>query len=269
MSPNHITQYYKITAFAALLFLVACSTKDPNKEVEEMKKKIAATQLQLEKDADGTYHFMKAGGQPGKITILGSLIEDDASSPRFGQLDPRIRVIAKGGVGHLGQEISVSKNYQPSFGPPEVANVEREDFDQTLVSIGCANEVAADYASLTNLTLKPLPAPLTEDVLNINAHTILLCGKIPLFKENYVSFYTQELILVDAELTSTRAFGAFTIDTLRLNLIGKNKIQTEGPSGPITLSLTTSIYLKVLQAMSKQVTGTLDVISRGSSYQAK
>lgn len=247
----------------------SCTYKDPADEVKEIQKQIDADMRRLETGSDGILNLLKEGGQPGKITITGGIINDDPSSESFGKLDPKVKVIAIGGTGQQGQPIKVMEAYMPVLSPPTTIITRASSSGNDLISIGCSEDLTSEIASLQNLRIKPIPAPLTQDVLNISAHTIVLCGKVDSLKETHLSLYAEELIMIEAEVLSTTAIGFLVVNTARLSLIGNNKIRTQGPKGPMTLSLTKSINLSVLFALDDQNTGTLEVISEGSSYQAK
>lgn len=248
------------------LALASCSYKDPS---DEVNKQIEASIRKFELDTETITDTLKQGGQPGRIIIDGGLIIDDPSSERFGQPDPRVTVLAQGGIGHKGDEAKVLDNYKPVLTPHPSSASRRFSSDRSLISIGCSPDLVSDYASLKNLTIAQVPAPITEDLLGITAHTILLCGKIPQLKESYLSLNSQELVMMDAELHSNKSMGAIIVDTAQLILSGRNKIKTQGASSPYPTSLTNSIHIKVLFALDQQSTGTLEVLSVGSSYQAE
>lgn len=241
------------------LALNACHMKNPSDFDKDLKKMTDEHQRNL----DEMTKPLEAGGQPGSIKISGVIVKDDS------QVDDRITVIAKGGLGKNGVEAPVIETRRPLL----ASKSERTDLSglaqkNSLVAFGCKASDVTAFAEQNALVVSEASAPLAENVMFISAKAVLLCGKVEALQYDFLTIDADELLLDRVDLAHFALSGSIKISTNKLLLSGSNVISTRGLDTAFPLSLVSSIELNVLQEISSNEDGKLLLKSTGASYKA-
>ena len=246
---------------AGVISLSGCNTKNPDEINKDLQKKFDKDNKKNDEMIDELKKSMEQGGQPGKIKVSGIIVNENSKT------DDRITLVVKGGLRKDGTEAKIGKDYQP------VLSVTNEKIDlsiiteqKNLVAVGCDENTVIDFAKERQLEIQNLPAPITKDVMILNAKTVVLCGNLENLKYEFLTVQSDELILDSADFTQVGMIGSTTFNTNKLVLLGSNKIATQGTISSVAMDLAPALELNVMKEISSNEDGKLLIMSTGSLY---
>lgn len=205
---------------------------------------------------------LKAGGQPGEITINGAAVNID------GTLDQRISVEQT--AGESTEKTKISEKNLPKFN----SDLKRKDdykptkFEKYL-NVGCDLKDDSRIAGMVELKNKPNEFGLTDTfgAAASMVDKIFICGKVEV-NETVTILNANEVILDNAELSMWKPLGSITIITDVLSVEGKNLVSTKGISdSTASLLPAPSIFLNVFEKLVGA--GSLKIQSAGGNYVEK
>lgn len=260
------TKEHRLIAFvivfmiAGALGLAGCNVKSVDDSNDRLKKLIA--EQNERNDTELMTRELEQGGFPGTIKIAGVVVND-------GKLDPRITALTKSGIGKSGKPDRLPYLSKPALSSTTAErDLSRASADKSLIAIGCDEQMVIDGARERGLDVRQIPAPLTENVMLIEAKTLILCGNLDELKFQFLNFNSDELILSGVNFTQLSMSGALTFSTNKLVLLGANKISAKGIDSSMPLALVSSLELNVLKKISSDDEGRLLLTSVGASYKA-
>lgn len=247
----------------SILSFSACTIKTDKadtKAAEDVIKKMEEDNKQTQEDFDNILNnpTLVAGGQPGKITVSGIIINPEGETL---QLDERITVSQTPGksssnvvttqVGDKAKAV-LSANF-------EAKELEKLSKNKDFINLNCQQFDRALVEGLKESEAKPL----SKGILMISANTVLACKNIPL-SVLINSISADHLVLIDVDATLSDAVGgSISLATNKLTLIGKNVIVTKGVDSSGYVLSAADIELKVAKTIDGD--GTLQLISTGGN----
>jgi len=207
---------------------------------------------------------MTEGGQPGDIQISGAIVEDRESKP---QLDERVSIVARGGIGISGAEAPIDSSYQPQLSTRLDAKSQfKLPSDHSIISVGCDPETMGRHSQ--SLTVKQ-PIKNKDDItVHIDASTVLLCGKID-FEYQFVAVNADRLILIDMDYSQSGILNVTRFSTNHLVMIGVNKITSKAADLDDTRFPGPILALEVAQEFQPEPGSKMEIVSVGSRYVAR
>lgn len=214
-----------IMSIITMTFLAACSVKTDRKTTDEVIKKIKEDIKKNQEDLDDYLNdlFVLTGGQPGKISVSGVVVQETADKVI---LDTRISISQTPGKNSSNLiTTQISKDNEAVLSVKfDSGNLETLSTDQTFVKLNC---LQVDSNLVEGLTEAP-SKPISDGFLTISANTLVLCKDVQL-QSQLNSFSADHLILidVDASLLGSQG-GSISMRANKLTLIGKNSFATRG-----------------------------------------
>lgn len=247
-------------AFIALLIsqtMVGCA--DPNKDVDEMLKKLDQDLKKQMEEIDASKVFY-VGGQPGAITVSGVAIKKDKDKMI---LDERIKVEQSVGESYIKQDdtnLLIEKANQAVFletiPKDDLKPLEQRSVSKEFVNIGCNQFDKSLVEGLSEVKI----TEHTKEIASVLAKTIIICGKVDL-PYSFISFSAENIILIDVDYSITSLQGFIDLQAANLTVTGKNKISTRGKNATHSLVSAPTINLAVAKTISGE--GNLTLFSVG------
>ncbi|WP_413557729.1 hypothetical protein [Bdellovibrio sp. HCB209] len=240
----------KLLATAVLLSLAACAVKD------DKASKVAL------RNSDGTPSgsAVLAGGQPGKVSISGALVDFDKEKETT-TLKAGISSTFTPGKGKDGKPVEVVESEQlmlfPSQSDSTLASAESLT---TFINLGCSED-KLDNTRTNGLTEAKAEVKGTEST-TATAKVVFICGDISSSSISGV-IKAHELILNNVHILSKHEVGSLDIGANKLVLIGQNKITTVGVDKATEVTEGPSLNLNVTKEFSGE--GSLAITAVGAN----
>jgi hypothetical protein len=245
-------------SLSALCCLCACNVVSGVHDTANERYMREQNQAKAEKQLQEVAY---AGGQPGKIVVNGSVVNEN------GNLDQRIKVSQR--FGHSdrlqSQIVSAVEKKSAASGIQNVSQIisgvqatALPSSDRSYILVGC--ESGVDPAWIAELSPRQIQQQKAGDI--ISANTVVICGK-HLLNLSKMEIRTHNLYLKDASLIIQGKAGAIVVTTDRLVLNGKNRIETFGLDAVSNVAPAPSLELNVLQGLFGD--GSLKLYSQGGN----
>lgn len=244
-----------------IAFLSACSIKTDTRASDESRRieeeELAKTRKMIDDLLSGL--ALDVGGQPGKISVLGIAVREDAEKT---VLDDRISVLQVPRKNSKdGTTTPIAKSQMPVFSTKlEAKSLEKISSDTTFVNLNCKQ---VDPSLVVGLTEAPSVLP-AEGSLVLSANTIIVCNDYQ-FQKFVTSFAADHLVLmnVDSTLVGTQG-GLISLSANKLTLIGTNKISSKGEDMSEVMVLSAA-NIELMVSTQIDGDGTLMLSSTGSN----
>lgn len=235
------------------LVMTACNVKSPDK----IKAETDAIIKKSQEDLDALTNPLFYGGQPGKITIKGIIVKKDGDNI---VLDDRIKVEQTGGKGNhdVSQTVVSEKNKAVLSDAVDAKATSKLSESKKYINIGCENLSTEEIDGFEEDSNKAL----TDAVLILSAKKIFICGAQEI-SQSTVNLAADQLILKDASLKVKSAIGSLTVSAAKIELVGKNSLESIGLDAAINVMDAPSIDLTINSEISGE--GTLQVTSNGGN----
>lgn len=244
-----------------IAFLSACSIKTDTRASDESRRieeeELAKTRKMIDDLFSGL--ALDVGGQPGKISVLGIAVRDDAEKT---VLDDRISVLQVPGKNSKdGTTTPIAKSQMPVFSTKlEAKSLERISSDTTFINLNCKQ---VDPSLVVGLTEAPSVLP-AEGSLVLSANTIIVCNDYQ-FQKFVTSFAADHLVLMDVDSTLVGTQGGLIyLSANKLTLIGTNKISSKGEDMSEIMVLSAA-NIELMVSTQIDGDGTLMLSSTGSN----
>lgn len=271
-----------LSSVLAMLTMVGCNKNE--KVTRDLQDSLAENKRQMQETIDKANADLKAkaeandraekaldtlasGGQPGSVTLTGSLVEQSLT------LSPKVSVLLEPGVGWRGTapELDSKKlTLKADLDPAQLKSLDELKADSTYVNFGCDLGDSDEVKGLTEQKIAQTPD--SKGILEVKAQKIFICedGFNSVISKNAVTVGTlasRSLYLVDAKVEMIGPVGnLISITTERLSLAGVNTFKYSAPNGETTLLPGPSFYLT---AIAMDGDGKISILSTGASYEPK
>lgn len=257
--------FFLPTLMVSVAFLSGCHGSDPTKATQPIDKVKAQIEVDLQKNEAAmqrTKDLMTIGGQPGAISMTGVVVKDNA------QLDSRIHLISKSGIGKDGtQSVVADKNKPVLSSVGKKVGLTKEVQEKTLIAVGCDQKTTLQLANERSLKVKKWIADKNTTSILVVTNTLLLCNKLDDIKYENLTFMSDELILNSVDYHQGGFYGKISLSTNRLVLIGSNQIKTGMADSSMILPVgPPAIELNVMKEIDSDEDGQLLISSVGASY---
>lgn len=247
--------FYAATLWTLSLTLSACNVVGGNHQTdnERFRNQQNQNKTQIQQQIQ-----MYAGGQPGKISVNGTVVQNN-------QIDGRIHIVQEfGSSQRLSDKIAILStksddnevsNFKSFSKTVDSTQTEKLNSDHSYVQIGC-NDINASWTA----ELKEAKGQADNEV--ISANTVVICGKKTLTPSS-VTILAHTLYLKGATLEMRNASGSLKISADKVFLLGSNKIETVGIDATSSVLPAASIELNILQGLFES--GSLKLTSTGGT----
>lgn len=221
----------------SLLFLVACTNpadeqRKKNKKIREDLDKTLQDILNQNPTVDLQdilSELNKMGGQPGKITVSGVMVQLDGEEKKLDSRFQTKQVLGKNdNLDPAVVTVHIADANKTALKTSEEAQLKAvelaDDAKGFYVNLGCKMEELTEE-QIGSLQEKVVKAVETEDklkFLNITAEKVFICGEQSLSDLNSFSVKASHLELIDAKVSYRSLLGYINLQANQLSLVGKN-----------------------------------------------
>ena len=206
------------------------------------------------------------GGQPGSIFLQGAIAEVATQIPLTGS---KVRYLSSHGLGKDGARAEVAELSQPRVekrSPPNTFGLTDGEFENKLFAFGCEGRDLSPYTRETPASTDRIaPSFFSEQIKNVHAEKIILCGRDPLAATKNVYLLAREVILVENSFALVGPDSqSFSVTARRLKLVGRNDWRSK-PAATTPADRRSTIHIAVAEKVD-DADGSLDVIAEGKDY---
>jgi hypothetical protein len=231
------------TSSLLIIALVACGQATRKNRDELPAKQPSASVSATENDKTK----QTSNGQPGQVIISGAgfILSDEGGTGEHLKDSNILRLQIESGQ---GVERNRSAKFAASLEKSKLEKIKSAANASTLINVGCSDDQIKRLAIKANLEKKNIPQVSENDLLEVQANTIVLCGDLnSKLANSMLSIKADTLVLVEAKLS---------------RLAKSNVGMTDLSANKIILSGTSSIELRIA---SIEQTGELPTISLGAA----
>ena len=250
---ENMRAFRKIILMTVSIGLSACNAKNAEYTPPDIK---------VDQKYEDILKSLKAGGQPGEITLNGAAVKSDGT--------PANRISIEQSVGASAVKTEISKTSFPKLN----ADLKRKDDYkpsrfETYLNVGCDLKDDSRIDGMTESKNKPNEFGITDTFGAVASMVdkIFVCGKIEV-TETVAVLNANEVVMNNAELHMTMPIGSISITSDVLSIEGNNSIFTKGVSDS-TASLLSAPSIKLSIFENLIGNGELKLKSAGGDYVEK
>jgi hypothetical protein len=216
------------------------------------------------KESDEVLAGLRSGGQPGKISLFGVIVE---AKDQQAVVDERITLVqTPGKSSSTVVTTTIGKEFLPSFSNEVHPDYQNLVANKNFASLNCnagdmALAMGLDFALRGDLKRVETPAA-SEISQTITANTVVICGAFALSSKT-LQVFAQHLILINAAISSEIPEGLIALEAAELTVVGNNAITTHTADTSGKVPAATEIQVSVLQQLNGE--GHLTLTSQGGN----